>query len=319
MTRIVTLTLSPTIDISTEVDHVVAERKLRCDDPLMEPGGGGVNVARALRRFGVDPLAVFTTGGHPGARLLELVQEEGVAAHPVPIEGQTRENFTVFESATTLQYRFCMPGPRIRADEWQAILDVLRSLDPVPDFLVASGSLPPGLPEDAYAEVARIAQDSGIRMILDTSGPPLRAAIDAGVFLIKPNLSELAWLEGEYWIEDGDQLRQAATRLVTEHDCEGVVVSLGAGGALAVDRQGMQRIAAPPVRSQSKVGAGDSMVAGIIWGLEQGLSVLQAALLGVAAGAAAVMTPGSDLCSREDTERLHAQMIEHPQPLAPIS
>lgn len=319
MARIVTLTLSPTIDTSTEVDHVVAERKLRCDEPAHEPGGGGVNVARALRRFGVDPLAVFTAGGPTGEQLIQLVRDEDVSIHPVPIAGHTRENFTVRETATTLQYRFCMPGPRIENEEWQAVLDVLRSLDPAPDYLVASGSLPPGLPEDAFAEIARIARERGTRMILDTSGPPLRAAIDAGLFLIKPNLSELAWLEGEEWIADGDQLNEAATRLLTEHDCEAVVVSLGAGGALAVNGDEMARISAPTVRPESKVGAGDSMVAGIIWGLEQGKSVLEAASLGVAAGAAAVMTPGSDLCQRDDTERLYEQMNQSPQPLAPIS
>ncbi len=319
MKRIVTLTLSPTIDVSSHVDYVVPERKLRCAEPLTEPGGGGVNVARALKRFGADPLAVFTAGGHTGQRLVELVEEEGVAVEPIAIDGLTRENVTIREDASTLQYRFCMPGPSLSRAEWERIVGVLESLDPAPEFLVASGSLPPGLPDDTYAEIAWLANARGIKMILDTSGPPLQAALDAGTFMIKPNLSELAWLEGDAWIEDEEHLWDAAHAVVREHDCHAIVVSLGAGGALAVTEAGALRIPAPPVRPESKVGAGDSMVAGIVWGLEQGWTALEAAALGVAAGAAAVMTPGSDLCRRDDTERLHAQMRERRQPLAAIS
>ena len=319
MTNIVTLTLSPTIDTSTHVDHVIPERKLRCDEPRTEPGGGGVNVSRALRRFGVDSLAIFTAGGHTGEWLVDLVEEEGVRIQTIPIAGLTRENVTVREDASSLQYRFCMPGPEITKSEWRQILQALESLDPAPDFLVASGSLPPGLPDDSYAEIAEIANRRGIRMILDTSGPALREALNAGLFMIKPNLAELAWLEGESWIEDEAHLRDAASRMTRNGRCEAVVVSLGAGGALLSEHEKLLRIAAPPVRPQSKVGAGDSMVAGIVWGLSRGWTVREAAMLGVAAGSAAVMTPGSDLCRRDDTNRLHVQMLEHPAPLAAVS
>ncbi len=244
---------------------------------------------------------------------------EQVRAYPVPIAGLTRENVTILEDATTLQYRFCMPGPALSGAEWRRILNLIETLDPAPDILVASGSLPPGLPVDAYAEIARVARSRGTRLILDTSGPPLRAALDAGLFMIKPNLAELAWLEGETWIEDEEHLRDAAQRIINDHGCEAVVVSLGAGGALAVTREASLRIPAPPVPPQSKVGAGDSMVAGIVWGLTQSWTVLEAASMGVAAGAAAVMTPGTELCHRSDTERLYAQMLEFQQPFAAIS
>jgi 6-phosphofructokinase 2 len=296
--------------MSTNVDHLVPELKLRCDEPRYEPGGGGVNVARVLRRFGVDSEAVFSAGGMTGELLEELLREEGLSTHPVPIAGTTRENVTVREQATNLQYRFVMPGPAIKPDEWTSMVELIESLDPTPEYLVVSGSLPPGLPEGAYADVARRARERGLRVVLDTSGAPLRAGIDAGVFLAKPNLSELAFLEGESWIEDERHLQDAASRLVRDTKCEAVVVSLGAGGALAVTGDAMLRIPSPPVRPQSKVGAGDSMVAGIVWGLVQGWSILEAACLGVAAGAAAVMTPGSEMCYRDDVERLYAQGLD---------
>ena len=319
MTSIVTLTLSPTIDTSTHVDHVIPERKLRCDQPLTEPGGGGVNVARALRRFGAEPLAIFTAGGHTGERMIELVEAEDVDVRTIPIAEMTRENFTVREDASSLQYRFCMPGPEIRESEWQQILEAIESLEPAPDYMVVSGSLPPGLPDDSYAQIAHIANRRGVRMVLDTSGPPLRAALDAGLFLIKPNLAELAWLEGETWIEDDQHLRETAAKLTQNGRCEAVVVSLGAGGALVSTHEQVARIPAPSVRSESKVGAGDSMVAGIVLGLSRGWTMVEAASFGVAAGSAAVMTPGSDLCRRDDTERLYAQIVERPAPLAGIS
>jgi 6-phosphofructokinase 2 len=310
MTRVATLTVSPTIDMSTNIDHLVPELKLRCDEPRYEPGGGGVNVARVLRRFGVDADAVFSAGGMTGDLLQRLLTDEGLRIHPVPIAGSTRENVTVREELTTLQYRFVMPGPTVEPAEWEAIVERLESMEPAPDYLVVSGSLPPGPPEDAYAEIARLARERGSRVILDTSGPALRAAVDAGVFLVKPNLSELAFLEGERWIEDELHLQDAANRLVRDNNCEAAVVSIGAGGALAVTREAMLRIPSPAVPPQSKVGAGDSMVAGIVWGLVQGWPILEAACLGVAAGAAAVMTPGSEMCYREDVERLYAQGLD---------
>jgi 6-phosphofructokinase 2 len=203
-----------------------------------------------------------------------------------------------------------MPGPTISPDEWNAIVREVETIDPAPAYIVLSGSLPPGLPGDAYAEIARIAHERGSRVIVDTSGPPLRAALDAGVYLVKPNLGELAALEGDQWIEDEEHLRDAAGRLVRDHNTQAAVVSLGAAGALAVTNEGIRRIPAPAVPPQSKVGAGDSMVAGIVWGLEQGWSVHDAAALGVAAGAATVMSPGAHLCSKADAERLYEQSRE---------
>lgn len=313
MADVLTLTISPTIDISSRVDHVVPERKLRCSRPTSEPGGGGVNVARVLTRFDVDVLALITAGGRSGEALIELLGAEGIALQAISIADATRENITIYEESTTLQYRFCMPGPVLQPDEWQAILRAVGQIEPLPQYLVISGSQPPELPDDAITEVIRIGRERGMKVVVDTSGPALRAALDEGVFLVKPNLAELASLEGDRWIESDEHLQASARRLVDEGKAEAVVVSLGAAGALAVSREGMSRIPAPSVPPQSKVGAGDSMVGGIVWGLIQGMTVLEAAVLGVAAGSAAVMSPGTELCARADVERLYARSREQGQ------
>jgi 6-phosphofructokinase 2 len=303
---IATFTINPSIDTSVRVEQVIPERKLRCRIPRSEPGGGGVNVSRALQILGGRSTTVFAAGGTFGALLESLLEQEGIASLPVPIGGSTRENFTVYEETSGQQFRFGMPGPKLENGEWKKCLEVLLAMDPTPDYLVASGSLPPGVPPDFYAHVANRARKMGIRLIVDTSGEPLLHAAKAGVFLLKPNLRELEVLSGEK-IGDDSQIEAAAEKWVREGSCEGVVVSMGAGGAFLVSREGAGRLPAPTVPIESKVGAGDSMVAGIVLTLARGRSLVEAARFGVAAGAAAVMTPGTELCRREDAERLYRE------------
>ena len=155
MRNIATLTINPSLDISATVDHVVEDSKLRCSPPLYKPGGGGINVSRAIRNLGGASLAVYPAGGPNGSRLVALVAQEGIDHHPVAIEEQTRENISIFEQSGGRQYRFVMPGPILRETEWRMCLDALFSLRPLPDFIVASGSLAPGVPDDFYARVVR--------------------------------------------------------------------------------------------------------------------------------------------------------------------
>lgn len=309
MEDVVTLTLNPTIDKSASIDHVVPERKMRCHSPRFEPGGGGINVARALKKLGSTPVAWYLAGGPPGQTLRQLLEREHIEQRPFPIREWTRENFTVLEEATTMQYRFGMPGPEVQEAEWRQVLEALQAIDPTPDYLVASGSVPPGVPDDIYAQVARICQDRNIRLIADTSGAALKALVREAVYLIKPNIGELAALEGRD-IEGQSHLEETTAKLVGDGCCEAVVVSLGDRGALLSTAEEQVHLPAPIVPVESKVGAGDSMVAGITHALVQGRSLREAACFGVAAGAAAVMTPGTELCRREDTERLYQQLRE---------
>jgi 6-phosphofructokinase 2 len=308
MQTIVTLTINPAIDTSTAVDHVVTDRKLRCNTPRHDPGGGGINVSRAIRKLGGDSLAVFVAGGPTGQLLQDLLDREGVRQLPVPTEAWTRENLYVLEGSTRHQYRFVMPGPALREAEWQQCLDQLGRLPEQPDYLVASGSLPPGVPEDFFARVARIAKKRGSRFVLDTRGDPLRLALEEGVYLIKPNLREMWELAGQE-LRDEPHQAAAAMQVVREKQSEVVVLSLGPAGALLATAAGTERLWAPSVRIQSRVGAGDCMLGGLILSLARGMALRAAVRFGIAAGAAATLNPGTQLCSREDTERLFEQTM----------
>ena len=305
---IVTVTLNPAIDVSTGVAHVITDRKLRCEPPRYEPGGGGVNVARAIRRLGGRAIALFPAGGPAGNLLDELLDAEGVERIVVPIRGFTRENWNVVERETGRQYRFVLPGPELSREEWEACFDRLSALEPFPAYLVGSGSLPPGAPLDLLARLARLARERGSRFVLDASGPPLAAALEESVFLWKPSLREFREWSGESGADETAWLRRAR-QIVADGRCEVLVVSLGPAGALWTSRSGQERLAAPSVSVASSVGAGDSLVAGIVLALAGGGTVAEAVRLGVAAATASVMNPGTALCRREDVERLTAAVV----------
>jgi len=305
--KIVTLTMNPAIDASALVDRVTPDVKLRCKAPKFEPGGGGVNVSRAIQRLDGESLAIFPAGGPGGHLLLDLLEDENVPCRLIPIKNRTRQNLMIYEESGGRQYRFGMPGPRLAAHEWRQCLDKLFEADPRPDFVVASGSLPPKVPTDFYGRLAGLCRDKGIRLMVDTSGEPFRQAVRQGLFLVKPNLRELKALAGED-LEDEDRQEGFVQSLIADERCRYVVVSLGAAGALAAGPEGCKRLRSPTVTIRSKVGAGDSMVGGIVLALSRGEPFFRAVQYGVAAGAAAVMTPDSELCRREDVERLFAKI-----------
>ena len=293
--------MNPTIDKSSSVDSVAPEIKLRCESPDFHPGGGGINVSRAIKKLGGVSLTVYTSGGSMGQMLENLLIQEGIQHQPVAVSGLTRESFTVFEKSTTLQYRFSMPGPEITTDECQQVLDTVFSHDA--DYLVASGSLPPGVPDDFYAQVAQQAKASNIPLIVDTTGNASHEAAKAGVFLLKPNLRELE-IFVQKPIESDDHLKVVAQELIAAGMAEVLAVSMGAAGAAFITADTYANLRAPMVPIQSKVGAGDSMVGGIVLALARGQSLLDAVRYGVAAGSAAVMTPGTELCRLKDTDML---------------
>ncbi len=191
MKPVATLTMNPTIDVSSTLEEVVPRRKLRCEEPNRDPGGGGINVARVIHRLGGTAMALYIAGGATGQLLHKMVRREKIEGRRIEIEKLTRESFTITETAAGRQFRFVFPGPTIRRGEWQQCLDMLGLFTPMPAYIVASGSLPPGVPVDFYARAAKVAKRVGARFILDTSGQPLRAAMAEGIFLIKPNRHEL--------------------------------------------------------------------------------------------------------------------------------
>ncbi len=301
--KILTLTLNPALDISATAPRIQPEAKLRCSSPRYNPGGGGINVSRVIRRLGGESLAVFTSGGYTGRRLEDLLTQEGVHFNAVAVNGETRESLSVTDVSTNLQYRFGFPGEPLSEKDLKNCLDALKKEMAKPDFLVASGSLPPGAPVDFFAQVAALAWKTNTRFILDTSGEPLRAALEAGVFLAKPNLGELAALHGKTDISDDEQ-EALATHFIEQKKAEIVVVSLGARGAMLASKEGLLYATPPVVPRKSTVGAGDSMVAGMAFALAHGKTPAEVLRWGVACGTATTMREGTELCRREDVERL---------------
>lgn len=303
---IATLTMNPALDVATEAERVIPTRKLRCEAPRYDPGGGGINVSRVISTLGGTATAVYPAGGPTGDLLTSLLADHGIPRHPVTIGGLTRESLTVNEHASGDQFRFVLPGPTLSEVEQQRCLQAITALTPRPDYLVASGSLPPGVPADFYAELGRLARQSGARLVLDTSGDALRQA--QGVYLLKPNRNELAQLAGRP-LSGETELRDTARRLLDEGRAEVVVVSLGRDGALLVTAKDYRHFPALDVPIRSAVGAGDTMVAAIVFALAAGRELTDAVQLGIAASAATLLSPGTGLCRREDVERLYRDLV----------
>ncbi|WP_454633204.1 1-phosphofructokinase family hexose kinase [Bradyrhizobium cenepequi] len=308
MTDILTITPNPAVDLSTTVDRIVPVTKLRGMSQRRDPGGGGINVARVIKRLGGDVSAIYPVGGVMGALLRRLLDDEGVASRTFAISGETREDFFASEISTGQQYRFILPGPRLEESEWQACLRAVEALEPFPRFVVASGSLPPGVPDDFYARVARIAKRRGGRTIVDTSGRALAAAVAEGVDLIKPNLREMRELTGSD-PHDAAAWEAAAQTLLRDGKVATIALTMGHLGAALVSREGILRARPLAVQPLSAVGAGDSFLGALVWGLASGFDRERCFRHAVAAGAAALLNPGTGLCRPDDIDRLAEQVI----------
>ncbi len=304
---VVTLTMNPAIDLCATVDRLDPTRKLRCRDLRRDPGGGGINVARALRRLGGRAVAVFPAGGPAGARLEAMLRAERAPHRTLSIAGETREDFTAQVAATGEQYRFILPGPRLSRAECAAVFDLLGALQPKPQLLVASGSLPPGAPISFYGRVATFARGAGLRLALDAAGPALRHGLAAGVWLVKPNLAELEELAGAA-LPDLESRLGACRRLVEDGAAEIVALSMGADGALLVGAEEAWFAPAPRIAPLSTVGAGDSFTAGLVRALANGAPAPSALAMAVAAGSAALLAPGTQLCRAADVQSLLARI-----------
>ena len=306
MPSIVTVTFSPSIDKSFATPELVPDKKLRCSAPHLDPGGGGINVARAIKILGGEATAVFPSGGYTGKQFNHLLEDEGVPVMIIESTNETRENIVVVDQSKNLQYRFGMPGTELKEDEWKAILHAIDAMDDI-EYLVCSGSLPPRVPEDIYAQLAFMAKRKGAKCIVDTTGRPLKLAIEAGLYLIKPNLGELSAFAGKDFLRIEDA-KKIAFEIVSSGLCEVIVVSMGAEGAMLVTKDTSEIYSSPKVERKSTVGAGDSMVAGIVYSLSLNKSLLEAVRYGIVCGTAATMNPGTELCRKEDVEALMSKV-----------
>jgi 6-phosphofructokinase 2 len=306
MKPIITLTLNPTIDGSASADVIQPVRKIRTTDERYHPGGGGINVARVIDELGGKARALYLAGGATGAILDDLLRSAEIDTQRIAIKGYTRIAHTVFERSSGQEFRFVPEGPEVSADEWESCLSALELLDF--DYVVASGSLPRGLAINAYTRVVDIAARKGAKVILDTSGPALHATLAKGVFLIKPNLRELEELTGHALADTNAQVL-AARRQITAGAAEIVALTLGSEGALLVSHNEAWCATVPPVDAQSAVGAGDSFVGGITLALARGKTLRESLATGVAAGTAAVLSPGAELSLKTDVERLYTELL----------
>jgi len=303
MTAVVTLTPNPSLDLSTTVDRVMPTHKLRCGAARRDPGGGGINVARVIRRLGGEVTAIYPCGGATGQLLAKLVEREHIVSRTSEMADETRQDFSVHEDTSGKQFRFVLPGPMVAEHEWRACLDTFAACAANADFVVGSGSLPPGAPPDFYARANRIVKSGRGKFLLDTSGPALKAALAEGVYLIKPSLRELCEAAGELLDGETEWIR-ACAGLVKDLRAEIVALTLGHRGALLVTRDRVIRAEPPPITPLSSVGAGDSFLGAAVWALAAGHDLADVLRFGVAAGSSAVLNPGTELAHPDDTRRL---------------
>lgn len=305
--RIVTLTPNPALDMACTAKAVRPTHKIRTFDDRLDPGGGGINVARVVHALGGEALALIMTGGITGRLVEELLSEAGVPWQALPIRGRTRITLNVHDQASGLEWRFVPEGPSVAADEWQAAFDVLRTVEA--DWIVASGSLPRGIPSAFYAQAAAIAHERGQKFALDSSGLALRAALGREVALLKLSLGELEYLVGRD-LRDAQAQEREATALIRGTGAGMVAVSLGRDGAILATADAVVRLPALAVDERSAVGAGDSFLAGLVLGLARHLAPPDALAYAIAAGAGAVTTYGTAHVRRDDVESLFQQICE---------
>jgi 6-phosphofructokinase 2 len=316
-TRIVTLTMNPAVDLSTAVTRMAPFTKMRCAAGHRDPGGGGINVARVLNRLGIDATAIYPAGGATGQLLRTLVEREAVRSIVIPAQNETREDVTVLDETTHEQFRFVFPGAALSDIEWQDCLASIGRIVPAPALVIASGSLPPGVPENFFGLVARACKGHS-KVIVDTSGPRLKAALEHGIYLIKPNLHEFLELAGISASDDAT-LIEAARDLIGRGQTEIVALSMGPEGALLITRDLALRASGLPIEPVSVSGAGDSFLGAMVWSLVNDGGLETALRYAVAGGSAALLSPGTELCLPADVHRLVTKVIVrtvvHPPPL----
>lgn len=309
---ILTLTLNPALDMAADVAEIIPGQKLRCSEPLLDPGGGGLNVSRALRALGGDSLALVAIGGLTGDRLAGLIRQAGVTFLSILGPGETRQSLTVTEAGTGKQFRFMLPGPEWGAAERARVFTLLNATARPGGYSVISGSQPPGVPADFPAQLA--ASMPGSLVVLDTSGKPLSEAVQhpiPGLEVLRMDAEEAESLTGTP-LHDRKATADFAQDLARRGVAKKVVIARGAEGNVLATAEARIFAAAPRVKVRSTVGAGDSFVAGLVLGLARGQSDAEALSLAAAAAAAAVMTDATQLCRPEDVMRLLPEAVVSP-------
>lgn len=308
MSDILTVTLNPALDLSTTVAQVVPDEKLRCEEAVPEPGGGGLNVARAISNMGGQAHAFVAVSGYHGQQLISILRGEGIIPEVFHTHGETRQSLAVIDRSTGAQYRFVMPGPGWTADQAEEALEAIGRVTPQRGYVVLSGSQPPGVPVHFPTQLAAQMKDHSAKLILDTSGKPLRALLKVSSVpkhVLRLDGSESEDLAGRP-LEDVHAVADFAEELIHRGVAEAVVLAMGPDGSILVEDGHRWHARTEPVKVRSKVGAGDSFVGVFTWALSNGAAWEEALVQGVAAASAAVTTDGTELCRMADVEALAA-------------
>jgi 6-phosphofructokinase 2 len=303
MPSIVTITFNPCVDISSNVDALLPEKKMRCAPLVYEAGGGGINVARAIKKLGGNALAIYLAGGNTGKTLQSLLEAESLDTVLIDTGINTRVNVMMVDKSSTLQYRFITTGTPVNEISIEQCIQTLEELSDV-EYIVVSGSLQTGMPHDIFERLSAIAKGKKAKLIIDVPTDAMKAYPIKGAYLIKPNLNELSMLAGKEELQE-DEIVEGAKIIISKNICEVVVVSMGPAGALLVTKEITERFITPSVKIRTTVGAGDSMVAGIVMYLAANKSIKEAIRFGAACGTATTLNEGTQLCKIEDAERIY--------------
>jgi 6-phosphofructokinase 2 len=299
---IATVTLNPSLDKTVTVDRLIVDEANRWTRMRSDPGGKGVNVSRVIHVLGGETIAYSFVGGLDGQAFQQLMERRGVPFDFIPIKENIRSNFIITNLATHRQTRIDAPGPHVTKDELARLIDKVMRIDPLPEFIVFAGSVPPGISQDIYSRLIADAKKKGIKTVLDSDKEWLREGIKAIPDIIKPNVFEAEMLLGVK-LKSEEAIIHAVTTL-KKQGFGIVAISRGRRGMIISDGRQMLKLTSPDVEIRNTVGAGDSAIAGLVMGLSRGQNLEESARLAVAAGAATAITPGTELCHREDIERL---------------
>jgi 6-phosphofructokinase 2 len=299
---IATVTLNPSLDRTVTVEELVMDEANRWTSLRRDPGGKGINVSRVIHELGGKTVAYGFIGGIDGETLKHLLQQQGVPFDFTPIKGEVRSNFIIADLESCHQTRIDAPGPHIMRHELQKLVQKVRHISPKPDFLVFAGSVPPAVPADIYRQLIEAAKNNGIKTVLDSDNKWLREGIKAKPNVIKPNVHEAEELLDKHLRSETAIVK--ALKMLVDRGIEVAVISRGKEGLIAANGQMVLKAMPPQVEVHSTVGAGDSTIAGLVLKLNEGLGLDEACRWAVAAGTAATLTPGTELCRRDDVERL---------------
>ncbi|NUL83403.1 MAG: 1-phosphofructokinase [Armatimonadetes bacterium] len=305
---ILTVTLNPSVDETLFVGSLQIGDTNRVTRVELDAGGKGVNVARVFVALGGQAVATGFLGGRHGRFVQMALNEEGVETDFEIIAGRTRRNICIEEAEDRPPTTLNEAGPTITEENWNALLERVKKHLPRVKWMATGGSLPPGAPRDAYKTLLELAREHGVSTVLDAEGPAMMQGLHGKPTMIKPNELEAERLVGMNLHSDNDFLG-AASALSKKHGIPFVIISRGARGAVAITQHGAFKARPPLIQARSTVGSGDSLVGGALFIAAEGGTFEEALKWGVAAGTATAMTSGSEICTRQDTEKMLPEIV----------